>query len=146
MVGQLYTVVADLGDAEDITQEAFLAASRNWAKVSGYQSPEAWVRRVGLNRASNLRRRALRRTRALQRVAAGLQHAPPADQGNHDLVDALRGVPMRYRVVLTLHYLVELTVAEIADELEIPVSTVKTRLVRGRRRLKEHLTVTEVGP
>jgi RNA polymerase sigma-70 factor, ECF subfamily len=139
----MYTVVGNLGDAEDISQEAFLAASRSWAKISGYQSPEAWVRRVALNRAANLRRRALRRSRALQRLAAGLQHAAPADEGNHALVDALRGVPMRYRVVLTLYYLVELTVAEIAEDLQIPVSTVKTRLVRGRRRLQEYLATTE---
>jgi RNA polymerase sigma-70 factor, ECF subfamily len=143
MVGQMYTVVGDLGDAEDIAQEAFLAASRDWAKISTYERPEAWVRRAGLNRALNLRRRAQRKSRALQRVAAGLRHEAPADSGDHDLVEALRGVPMRYRVVLTLHYLVDLPVAEIAEELEVPVSTVKTRLARGRRRLQQYLVDAE---
>ncbi len=143
LVGQLYTVTGNLTDAEDLTQDSFVAAARNWNAISEYDNVEAWVRRVAINRALNLRRRAQRKTKALQRMAAGLRHAPAADAGNHELSEALRGIPIRYRTVLTLHYLVDLPVSEIALELGLPESTVKTRLVRGRQRLRNHFAPSE---
>jgi DNA-directed RNA polymerase specialized sigma24 family protein len=57
LVGLLYTVTGDLHEAEDITQEAFARAAADWSRISGYDVPEAWVRRVAFNLAANRRRR-----------------------------------------------------------------------------------------
>jgi RNA polymerase sigma-70 factor, ECF subfamily len=141
LVGQIYTVVGNVNDAEDLVQDAFIEASRRWQTIGEYDNPESWVRCAALNRAANLRRRAMRKSRAIARLAGGLTHAPGSDSGSqHGLVEALSRVPLKYRVILSLHYLLDLSVAEIAAELDLPLSTVKTRLTRGRKRLKEHLS------
>jgi Sigma-70 region 2 len=92
IVGQLYTVIGVLTDAEDIAQESFLAASRAWETVGEYENPEAWVRRVALNHASNLRRRAARKSRALIRLAGGQRHADAADTGSPELIAISSGI------------------------------------------------------
>ncbi|MGL5830343.1 MAG: RNA polymerase sigma factor, partial [Angustibacter sp.] len=80
-----------------------------------------------------------RKSMALSRLAGGQRHADAADVGRPELISALGGIPLRYRVVLALHYLMDLPVSEIAVELDLSVSTVKTRLARGRIRLRNHL-------
>ena len=57
VVRLLTVVLHDGAAAEDLAQEAFVRLHRHWTKVSGYESPEAWVRRVALNRAFSWRRR-----------------------------------------------------------------------------------------
>jgi len=51
LVGQVYLVTGDLGDAEDAVQEAFARASACWSKVRDFDVPEQWVRRVAINLA-----------------------------------------------------------------------------------------------
>jgi RNA polymerase sigma-70 factor, ECF subfamily len=46
VVGQLYALLGDLPEAEDVVQEAFARASQRWPRLQTYQAPEAWVRRV----------------------------------------------------------------------------------------------------
>jgi RNA polymerase sigma-70 factor, ECF subfamily len=89
-----------------------------------------------------------RRTRRRAVALLGLAREPvvEADPLNRlALVEALNRLPARYRVVLTMHYLVDLPIREVADELGLPVATVRTRLARGRRRLNEELTL-EIVP
>ena len=63
VVRLLRVVVQDAAAAEDLAQDAFVRLHRHWEKVSRYENPEAWIRRVALNRAfSHLRRDRLRRT------------------------------------------------------------------------------------
>ena len=52
LVGQLYPLTGDLAAAEDAVQEAMLAAAGRWQRVSSYDAPEAWVRRVAIRRAA----------------------------------------------------------------------------------------------
>lgn len=74
LVRQLYALTGDLGDAQDIAQEAYARAWQRWARVSKYEAPEAWVRTVGL-------RLAVSRWRNAQNAAvAWRRHGPPADQ------------------------------------------------------------------
>jgi DNA-directed RNA polymerase specialized sigma24 family protein len=51
LVGQVYLVTGDLGDAEDAVQEAFARASARWSTVRDFNVPEQWVRRVAINLA-----------------------------------------------------------------------------------------------
>jgi RNA polymerase sigma-70 factor (ECF subfamily) len=133
----LVLVTADRGEAEDVLQEAFIKASRDWARVSQLQDPAAWVRRVAINAAIDGHRRR-RRQHAIYRRAAERQ-VLPTEAVSLEVVDALRSLPIAERQVLVCHYLLSMPVAEIGDELGRPSGTVKAQLVRGRARLAELL-------
>ena len=55
MIGLAYALSGSRAAAEDLAQEAFLAAHKSWDKVGGYEKPEAWVRRVVANMSVSLR-------------------------------------------------------------------------------------------
>lgn len=134
LVAQVFALTGSLPEAEDVAQEAFVRAMRHWPQVRSYDRPEMWVRRVAFNLAMTRHRGAQRARRALARLGP-----PPETPGVSlemvSLVAALSQLHMRYREVLVLHYLVDMSVDAIAAELEIPSATVKTRLVRGRAAL-----------
>src|SRR6266516_7358062 len=69
LLGQLFLVTGDLHEAEDIVQEAFARAAARWSRLSHYDVPEAWVRRVAINLVADGRRRQRRRV-ALRRLGA----------------------------------------------------------------------------
>jgi RNA polymerase sigma-70 factor, ECF subfamily len=138
LVGQVFLVTGDLGDAEDAVQEAFARASIRWAQVRDFNVPEQWVRRVAMNLAVDGLRRARRRLAALARMGPD-PTAPPISVERLALADALRTLPRGYRQVIVLHHLLELPVDQVARELGIPAGTVKGRLSRGRRALAARL-------
>lgn len=133
-VAAVFLVLGNFAEAEDVAQEAYHRASRQWARIRAYDDPEAWVRRVALNLALSNLRRSRRRAALLFRYRAE-PRVESAPEEAMDLHRALRRLPPAYRTVLTLRYLLDLTVPQIADELGLPVETVRTRLTRGRRRL-----------
>jgi len=147
LLGQLALILGDPFEAEDVLQEAYARAAQHWRRVRAYQAPEAWVRRVALNLAADLGRRARRR------LAALVRHGPTPDvpELSGDSVDLLRALgtlPAPQREALVLHHVGGLGVAEIAAQLGAPAGTVKTWLARGRRALADRLAldpVQEVG-
>lgn len=134
VVGQVYALVGSVPEAEDLAQEAFGRAFADWARIRDYDVPAAWVRRVAFNLASTGYRRAGRRAIALVRLGAP-EPVLPVSAEALAVRDAVGRLPMRYRAVVVLHYLVDLSVQDVATELGIPPATVKTRLARGRRAL-----------
>jgi RNA polymerase sigma-70 factor (sigma-E family) len=129
-----YALTNDLGDAEEITQEAFAVAYRRREQVAGAASPEAWLRTV----AVNLVRRRLRRRAMLDRILRREPVPPevPPSAGEHlDLHRAIRELGEERRAVVVLHYLADLPVDEVASLLDIPPGTVKSRLSRARATL-----------
>jgi RNA polymerase sigma-70 factor (ECF subfamily) len=141
----LATVTGAREDAADLCQEAYGKAARQWGKVGQLDNPTGWVRRVALNGAVDLHRRAARQRRALRRLAPAQEHEH-LDDLSLEVLDALRALPMAERQVVVLHHLLSLTTAEIAEELDRPQGTVKAQLVRGRHRLAAalRLSVEEV--
>jgi RNA polymerase sigma-70 factor, ECF subfamily len=130
LVRYTYALTGNLSDAQDLAQEAFARAWQRWDSVRDYDSPEAWVRRV----ATNLATSRFRRDRTA-RAAAHLLLARDVPEISPDtvaLVAALRTLPERQRVVVVLHYLADLPVGQIAQELRCPVGSVKAWLSRGR--------------
>jgi RNA polymerase sigma factor (sigma-70 family) len=128
--------------AEDIAQEAFLRAHRDWQRVGHYQYPRAWVRRVAANLATSTVRRRLIEARALARFWA--QREPslvelPANQA--DFWRAVRSLPRRQAQVIALHYLEDLSVLEVARVLGRAEGTVKAQLHTGRETLARRLTL-----
>jgi RNA polymerase sigma-70 factor (sigma-E family) len=134
----LYSVVGDLAEAQDATQEAYARAWQHWATVSRAEHPEAWVRTVGWRllaahwRSARVRRRAYARQDAPTTVAA-----PSEDTVT--LVSALRQLPEPQRRAIVLHHLLDLPLAQIATETGVAIGTIKARLSRGRTALAEIL-------
>jgi RNA polymerase sigma-70 factor (ECF subfamily) len=137
LVGQLYLVTGDLAEAEDAVQEALTRAAVRWGRLQDYAVPEAWVRRVAMNLASDGFRRARRRLAAAARLPPEPDH--PATLEGLVVADALRALPMAQRKAVVLHHLLDLPVDRIAAELGVPVGTVKSRLARARSTLAARL-------
>jgi RNA polymerase sigma-70 factor (ECF subfamily) len=145
LAAQLSAYLGDPAEAEDVVQEAFLRAWQRWKKVSAYDEPVAWVRRVAWNLATNRWRRLVADARL--RLRHGEPDAVAAlGPDNVALVAALRQLPARQRQVIVLHYLADLPVAEIAAELSVPRGTVLSWLHRGRARLAALLRDTDPPP
>ncbi|HEX6677629.1 MAG TPA: sigma-70 family RNA polymerase sigma factor [Actinomycetes bacterium] len=142
LLKQLVLVTGDAGDAEDLLQEAYARAAVRWKHLRDYDRPEAWVRRVALHLAADAARRARRRAAALLR----LRLPPPVELSpdSLDLAKALRALSLGQRQAVVLYHLVGLSVQEVAEQLGVPVGTVKARLARGRAALARRLTADEL--
>jgi RNA polymerase sigma-70 factor (ECF subfamily) len=138
LLAQVFAMTGDLGEAEDALQEAYIRAWQHWPRISGYAKPESWVRSVAFKRCVNSWWKAKNRLVAHQRAADRRDGVDGVDELGPDLlavVQALRQVPEKQRHTLVLHYLADLSVEQVAQELGISVGTVKSRLSRGRAAL-----------
>jgi RNA polymerase sigma-70 factor (ECF subfamily) len=127
---QVYVYTGDLVLAQDLVQEAFCRALPRWSKVSTYDDPVAWIRRVAFNLANSRWQRAKMAARYLRGQRERHVEGPSPDRVA--AVSALGKLPARQRRAVVLHYLADRSVAEIAAEEGVPVGTVKTWLHRGR--------------
>ena len=131
-----YLVVHDAAAAEDIAQEAFLAALRNLDRFDRRRPFGPWLHRIVVNRAIDwARARALRAETELLDVDA------TTDPGSLDdsLLDTLAALPPDHRAVIVLRHLLEYTPGEIAELLGLPRGTVNSRLRRGLDSLQESM-------
>lgn len=144
VVGLAYALSGSRWAAEDLAQEAFLAAHRNWDRISRYERPESWVRRVVANMSVSAFRRRVTEARAIARIATGerpVVEELPADE--LEFWRAVRRLPRRRAQVITLHYLEDRSISEIADVLGMAQGTVKKSLHDGRRSLARMLETDE---
>ncbi len=125
-----YGLTADLAEAQDIAQEAFCRAWLRWPMVSGYEDPAAWVRRVAHNMAMSRWRKIRVAASHLVRQRAG--EVPPVGEDHVAIVAALRKLPAPQREAIVLHHMMDLPLAEVAEQLGAPVGTVKSWLHRSR--------------
>ena len=135
--GLVRSLVGRRDIADEITQDAFVVAHDHWAKVSGYDRPQDYVRRVALNRAvSTLRRRGAEH-RALGRLTArpGAEAPAPDAVDDSPLWRHVRRLPARQRQVIALVYVEDMALDQVAAVLGIRESSVKTHLQRGRTTL-----------
>jgi RNA polymerase sigma-70 factor (ECF subfamily) len=132
------SVAADRGAAADAVQEAFVQADVHWRRVGTLDNPGAWVRRVAINRLANHRRGLRRREAAVARLDAG-EASVGLDPADLDLAAALRALPEKQRLAICLHYLADLSVAEVAESLGVAEGTVKSNLHDARRALRDQL-------
>ncbi len=126
-------VAAGREEAADAVQDAFLEAHRRWARIRAYDRPEAWVRRVAVNRLTDGHRRRVGRDRAV--ASAGVVDRSDLEPADLDLRDAVRGLPDGQRLAVCLHYLAGLSVADVAETLGVTEGTVKSQLHDARRSL-----------
>jgi RNA polymerase sigma-70 factor (ECF subfamily) len=134
-----YLVVHDAAAAEDIAQEAFLAAVRAIDRFDRRRPFGPWMHRIVVNRAIDATRaRSLRRE--VDAAAAESIEAPPDPPSaplSEDLVSALSALTPEHRAVVVLRYLFDYTPGEIARALDMPRGTVNSRLRRALDQLGE---------
>ena len=121
--------------AEDAVAEAFARAWSRWPQVRTNDRPAAWVMRVALNHANDRFRR-----RRVERRRAGMVARPettqdPDPQVDRRLWDAVRALHKQERTLVALRYVADMSQAEIAEVLRIPVGTVASGLNRARHKL-----------
>jgi RNA polymerase sigma-70 factor, ECF subfamily len=135
-----YLVVHDGAAAEDIAQEAFLAAIRTLDRFDRRRPFGPWLHRIVVNRAIDwARARALRAEvgePALELAAGEIADPPPYSP---PVLAALAELSPEHRAVIVLRHLLEYTPGEIARMLDLPRGTVNSRLRRGLDELAERL-------
>jgi RNA polymerase sigma-70 factor (ECF subfamily) len=128
-------IVRDHGRAEEITQDAFVKLLIEWRRISRYDRPDAWVRRVAIRLAV----RTLRRDDLWRRVRETLrprsEESHEASDSPYDLAAAIRRLSAAQRAAVILHYYDDRSTADIAATLGCSESTARVHLHHARKRL-----------
>jgi RNA polymerase sigma-70 factor (ECF subfamily) len=134
-------LVRDGGTAEDLAQDAFVAAHRNWDRVSHYDNPTAWVRRVAVNKATSFQRRRGAEWRAITRLggAADSSTMPDISHETEEVWNEVRRLPRRQAQAIALFYVGQLSIEEIAEVMDCQRGAVKSHLHRARTKLNQSL-------
>ncbi len=141
-------ITRDPGAAEEVLQDCFFKAYVNIHTITGEGSLSPWLHRVAVNLSCNALKRHRVKLEPIDDVAE-LYHTPDPHHSpevaaekaelQRKLRDAINSLPLKHRLVITLHYLQDFSLPEIAYILDLPVGTVKSRLHHARRSLKERL-------
>jgi RNA polymerase sigma-70 factor (ECF subfamily) len=137
-------------DAEDATQNALLSVVRGLDRFDGRSAFSTWVHRIAVNACLDEARRRGRRDRPedphdptgalADALPSSSPVATPDDVGERiDVEAALARLPVEFRTAVVLRDLCGLDYAEIAECLDIPAGTTRSRIARGRRMLAELL-------
>lgn len=127
--------------AADAVQEAFVKAHLRWRRISRYDDPIGWIRRVAINGLRDEHRRRGRHERAVDRLAVEVDEVvePPHPSDFTDLTSAIADLPRQQRLAVALYYLEGLSVSETAATLELSEGAVKFHLHQARQRLRDAL-------
>jgi RNA polymerase sigma-70 factor (ECF subfamily) len=132
----VYLVVHDAAAAEDLAQESFTELLLRWDRISTYERPDAWVRRIAIRKAVRFARR--ERLRGwLTRWIAPPRPAPASL--DPDLEAAIRALAPKQRAAIVLHYLEDRPLVEVATLLGCSHATARVHVFKARRRLAELL-------
>ena len=151
-----WSILKDRGEAEEAVQSAYLKAFSKIGEFEGRSALSTWLTRITINEALGRLRSIRRRLKQLEdqgvsvletyreTLMRGSQAAPPdarlaREQLRQLLEHAVAGLPDAFRSVFVLREIEGLNVEETAEALDLPPATVKTRLLRARRRLREAL-------
>jgi RNA polymerase sigma-70 factor (sigma-E family) len=139
-------LLRDVGAAEEIVQDSFVAMHGSWRRLRDHDRALAYLRQAVVNRS----RSALRHRTVEQRHApapmpdhASAEHGALEALERDDLIRALQRLPRRQREVLVLRYYVDLSEAQIADTIGISRGAVKSHASRGMAALRLSLEQTE---
>jgi RNA polymerase sigma factor (sigma-70 family) len=127
----VFFIIHDREKAEDVAQDAFVQLLKNWKKVSVYERPDAWVRRVAIRLAV----RQVRRDRLLSIIKRDIRTAPEVKARDLDVFACIRQLPAMQRAAIVLFYFEDRPIAQVAEILGCAEATARVHLHRGRKRL-----------
>ncbi len=130
-------------DVEDIVQDVFVSVFRNLRQFRGDSNLDTWVMSITVNTCRSYRRKRFLRLRVLKHARTDTEAAPDAadDGAVFDQVHrAVRTLPAKFREVIVLRYMEEMSVDEISELLGVSRGAVEVRLSRARERLKDVLS------
>lgn len=142
MLARAITLCGHRADAEDAVQEAYTEAAARWDRLGGYDSPEAWVHKVMVQRLRRTRRQR-DRTRPALDVPVAPEAGPERAALAREVLRVLGGLPQQQRMALVLHCLHGLPQREVARQLRITRGTVAAHVFKARRALEEGLGMTQ---
>ena len=126
---------ASVPDAEDVFQEVFLRFFRHEDELDTDEHRKAWLIRCTVNRCKSLLASPWRRRTVPLETAAEVG----VEDDYREVYSAVLSLPAKYRAAIHLHYFEGLSVAEMAQALDVPEGTVKSQLSRGRALLRDML-------
>ena len=121
--------------AEDLTQDAFVAARRKWSRIAVYDRPDLWVRRVVINLSVSRLCRTGREAKALLRLRHRTHLTTELAPPDPELWAAIAALPTRQAQVIVLVVVEDLSTADVAQILDCGTETVRTHLRRAKARL-----------
>jgi len=144
-------IVGDAHEAQDAVQEATIRAWRNIHKLRDPDTVGAWYRSIVLNECRRSRSGSWRRMLpfGLDRAGAGTAHAQSHDAFEIGVVvrQVLDRLSVDHRMVLVLHHYFDVSLADIAEQLGVPLGTVKSRLSRaGEQFTRAYAAATKETP
>ncbi|AGX02558.1 MULTISPECIES: sigma-70 family RNA polymerase sigma factor [Bacillaceae] len=138
----VYTYVRNHHTMEDITQEVFWSAYRNFEQFRGESSVKTWLIKIAVNKAKDYLKswhfRTMQFTNLIKEDTAKRDTEQMVLDHDRDmeLARTIMDLPIKYREVILLYYYEDYDTAEISIILGLKQNTVKTRLIRGRDLLK----------
>ena len=135
LVGLAYVMTGSHVAAEDLAQDALTEAHRKWAKISTYDDPAGWVRRVMINKSTSRLRRVRTEAKGLVQIAARRAETLVPTERSLEVWEAVRRLPTRQAQVIALFYWEDRSIADISEILDLSPETTKTHLKRARSTL-----------
>lgn len=132
MMRAAYSVVCSMSESEDIVQDAFIKLYTLKPVFIDKNHEKAWLLRVTVNEAKN-RVRQLKKLRRQEEIA---DKVFIYDDEQRIVMEAVQSLDEKYRIVTHLHFYEGYTIREIAEILNMPTSTVGTRLERAKAQLR----------
>jgi RNA polymerase sigma-70 factor, ECF subfamily len=142
----VYLYVKDWSTAQDITQEVFIKAFHALHQFNQKSSYKTWIYRIAINQCKDYKRSAYFRKNMIVNKFHSILNKETAvtpeqeiikNEENDSVAFHIFSLPLKYREIILLYYYEELSTQEIAEMLGINPSTVRTRLDRGREKLKK---------
>jgi RNA polymerase sigma-70 factor (ECF subfamily) len=150
-----YRMLNNRHEAEDAVQETFLRVYTNLHRYDETQKFSTWIFRIGTNLCIDRLRKRKNMTYSLDAempdcegndyyaMLPGHEDTPEkqviVSETQQQIRDAIETLPVKYKSVVILRYLHDMSLQEIGDVLDMPVTTVKTRVHRGREFLRKKL-------
>jgi RNA polymerase sigma factor (sigma-70 family) len=152
----VFAYVKNSADTDDVTQEVFVTIYQKLNTFKGNSSLKSWIYSIAINKCKDYLRSWHARNKRLREKLITSSHTTkkeevtPEEQAlqkdhSSELFRVVMGLPIKYREIIILFYFKELSTGEISKILDMNEATVRTRLTRGREKLKECLSSEKGG-
>ncbi|WP_308417935.1 sigma-70 family RNA polymerase sigma factor [Halalkalibacter okhensis] len=140
-----FNYLKDWNAAEDVVQDVFITCYKHYENIDKITSFKSWIFRITINKSKDvLKSSSIRRVLINSNIFNSLSSKEQSPEivmierdENELLSMCVLSLSIKYREVITLYYYEELSIEEISKMLKINVNTIKTRLNRGRAKLKK---------